>query len=234
MDMLEAIKQRHSVRTYLDEPLTDDVIEALVESIAYANYRGNLNIQLRVEEPSAFIGGMASYGAIKGARNYLALVGPKGKTIDERLGYYGEKIVLDAQALGLNSCWLGLSYNKSKMRARVSKGEVCPVIVALGYGADEGHAHKVKPLEKLCLVGGKAVSTVEGLPEWFVAGLRAAQLAPTAVNQQRFAFDLVGGHGGNAVHPSTKFGPYTKVDLGIAKCHFEIGAHEHSSDWMWV
>lgn len=234
MDMLDAIRQRHSVRTYLDAPLTDEDIDALVESIGRANYKGNLSIQLRVEEPSTFVGGMASYGSIKGAKNYLALVGPKGKTIDERLGYYGEQIVLDAQARGLNTCWLGLSYNKSKMRAVVAKGEVCPAIVVVGYGADAGKPHKVKELERLCLVAGKPVASASDLPLWFRSGLEAAQFAPTAVNQQRFRFDLVSGLTGNAVHPSTAFGPYTKLDLGIAKRHFEIGANAHSTDWMWV
>lgn len=234
VDIFEAMRKRHSVRTYLDKPLSDEDVDALVESIAYANYRGNLNIQLRVDEPAAFVGGMASYGAIKGAKNYLALVGPKGKTIEQRLGFYGEKIVLDAQMRGLSTCWLGLSYNKSKMGALVSKGEVCPVIVAIGYGADEGKPHKTKEPWQLCLVDGKRVSSMEGLPNWFSSGVEAARLAPTAVNQQRFVFDLVGGPSGNGVRAQTKFAPYAKVDLGIAKCHFELAAKTLSSEWMWV
>lgn len=234
MDVLEAIRERHSVRDYEDKPLSDDDIDVLVEEIAYCNYKGNLDIQLRVDEPESFVGGFANYGNIKGARNYIAMVGPKGKTIDERIGYYGERIVLAAQMQGLNTVWLGLSYNKSKMRATVAKGNVCPVIIALGYGATQGKPHKVKEIEKLCLVGGKPVERIGDLPRWFTAGLEAAQLAPTAVNQQKFCFDLVGGPAGNAVHAQTKLGPYTKVDLGIAKYHFEVAARMHNADWLWV
>lgn len=234
MDIHEAMLARHSVRSYTDEPLSDEEIDALVEEIAYCNYKGNLDIQLRVEEPSTFVGGFASYGQIKNARNYIAMVGPKGKTIDERLGYYGERIVLAAQMIGLNTVWLGLTYNKSKMRAHKDKGSVCPVVIAVGHGVDDGHPHKVRELESLCLVEGQAVEQVSELPRWFTAGLEAAQLAPTAMNQQKFSFDLVDGVNGYAVHAQTKRGPYTKLDLGIAKYHFEVGAREHSNEWIWV
>lgn len=234
MNIHEAIKERHSVRTYTDKALTDSDLDFLVEAIAYANYRGNLNIMLRVDEPAAFVGGLANYGNIKGARNFLAMIGPKGKTLDERLGYYGERIVLEAKMRGIDAVWLGLSYNKSHMRPFVGKGEACPIVIAMGYGADSGKPHKVKEIERLCLVSGKPVEHTGDLPRWFTAGLEAAQLAPTALNQQKFAFDLVEGPEGHAVRPITKRGPYTRIDLGIAKCHFEIGAKAYSDDWMWV
>lgn len=234
MNLLEAIKERHSVRSYTDRPLSEEDIDALIEDIAWANYKGNLDIQLIVDAPDTFIGGMAKYGSIKGASNYLAMVAPKGKTCDMRLGYYGEQIVLKAKARGLDTCWLGLSYNHSKMHARMNKGTVCPLIVVIGYGAVEGKPHKVKPLEELCLVDGAQVKHLSDLPRWFTAGLEAAQLAPSALNQQKYAFDLVGGANSCTVRPVTKGGPYTKADLGIAKCHFEIGALEYSDEWRWV
>ncbi len=234
MDIFDAIAARHSVRSYADIPLTDEVLDALVDVIAQANYEGNLNFQLRVQEPQAFVGGMARYGAFKGVQNYLALVGPRGKTIEERCGYYGERIVLAAQMMGLNTCWVGLSYNKAQMGAHIAKDEVCPCIITLGYGCTQGRPHKVKKLEELCRVDGKKVSHLAQLPRFFTAGLEAAQLAPTSINQQRFFFDLVGGPQSLAVRAQTKFGPYAKVDLGIAKYHFEVGANAFSTDWIWV
>ncbi len=68
-------------------------------------------------------------------------------------------------------------------------------------------------------------------PEWFLSGLEAALLAPTAVNQQKFRFIL---HEGNQVEakPLPSLIGYTHVDLGIAKCHFEIGAGKTNFTWV--
>lgn len=234
MDIYEAIKNRHSVRSYTSEPLSDSDIDVLVEEIAYANYKGNLDLQLLVDEPSTFVGGFASYGQIKGAANYIALVGPKGKTLDLRFGYYGEQIVLKATMLGLDTCWLGLTYNKSKMPARVDKGSACRGIIVVGHGTTHGQPHKVKPIENLCLVGGEKTEKISDLPDWFTSGLEAASLAPTALNQQKFVFDLVDGRNSRRVRATTKRGPYTQMDLGIARRHFEIGANSRSKDWIWA
>lgn len=234
MDILEAIEQRHSVRDYTSEPLDASDIDALIEDIAYANYKGNLDLQLRVDEPSAFIGGFASYGQIKCASNYIALVGPKGKTLDMRFGYYGEQIVLNATMRGLDTCWLGLTFNRSKLNLRMDKDHVCHGVIVVGHGVTHGNPHKVKPIEKFCLVEGKPTDKISELPTWYTAGLEAASLAPTAMNQQRFTFDLVDGINSRRVHASTKRGPYTQMDLGIARKHFEIGANSVSEDWIWV
>lgn len=234
MDIYEAVKTRRSVRDYNSDALTDEDIDALIEEIAYINYKGNLNVQLRVDEPQTFVGGFASYGNIKGACNYIAMVGPKGKTIDERLGYYGERLVLAAQMRGISSVWLGLTYNKGKMGAIVGKGDVCPLVIAIGYSDKGGSPRKVKPLGQFAKVKGKPAEDVDGLPQWFASGLEMVQLAPSAMNQQRYAFDLVDGAQGMSVRATTKRGPYTKSDLGIAKYHFEIGANRYSNDWIWV
>lgn len=54
--------------------------------------------------------------------------------------------------------------------------------------------------------------------DWFDAGVKAALLAPTAMNQQKFVFELKNGE--VSVKVAGK-GFYTKLDLGIVKYHFE-------------
>ena len=97
MTLQEAIVARHSVRQYQEKPIEAIVVERLNEEIALCNQEGNLHIQLVVEEPKAFAGGMAKYGKFSGVSNYLAMVGPKGA--DEAIGYYGERLVLLAQTM---------------------------------------------------------------------------------------------------------------------------------------
>lgn len=50
------------------------------------------------------------------------MAGQKADDLDERIGYYGEQLVLLAQALGLNTCWAGLSYRKVNGAYKIEKG----------------------------------------------------------------------------------------------------------------
>ena len=182
-----------------------------------------LHIQLVQDEPKAFASGLWKYGQFSGVRNYLVMAGPKGKESEEKIGYYGEGLVLLAQTLGLNSCWVGLTYKKISGTFTLREGEVVHCVIALGYGVSEGVQHPMKPLESFYEAPADA-------PDWFLDGVQAARLAPTAVNQQKFKFILLPGNKVEAVALSSFVG-YTAIDLGIVKCHFEIGAGKDRFSW---
>ena len=149
MTIQEAIEARHSVRAYKDQPLTEDVIKVLTEKIAELNKEGNLHIQLIRNEPKAFQGKLAKYGKFSGVRNYLVMAGKKSDDLNERVGYYGEQLVLLAQTLGLNTCWVGLSYSKVPGTYVLEDGEKIACYIALGYGETQGVGHKVKTVEQV-------------------------------------------------------------------------------------
>ena len=220
MTMMEAMRARHSVRSYVDRPLEADTVNILEEEISICNREGNLHIQLVKDEPEAFGGFMARYGKFSGVKNYLALVGKKGPDMDEKCGYYGERLVLLAQSLGLNSCWVAMSYDKSKAACKLDAGEKLCIVISLGYGATQGVPHKSKSAEEVMTAKGE-------VPAWFRAGVEAALLAPTAMNQQKFRFMLEDG----AVAASAGRGFYSRIDLGIAKYHFEVGAGRENFHW---
>ena len=142
--------------------------------------------------------------------HYIALVGKKNSKLDENLGYYGEQIVLKAQELGLNTCWVAMTHGKSK--AQIDKGEKQVCLISLGYGKTSGVSHKSKGLNEVC-------NHKKDMPEWFLGGMEAALLAPTAMNQQKFYFDLLPD---NSIKITCGKGFYTKLDLGIVKYHFEV------------
>ncbi|MGN0783514.1 MAG: nitroreductase family protein [Christensenellales bacterium] len=219
MDLKKAMQERHSVRSYLDKPIESGLLKELTAVIDECNADGGLHIQLVVNEPKAFDGFMAHYGKFSGVKNYVALVGGKGK--DEKIGYYGEKIVLAAQALGLNTCWVAMTYKKIKTAFAVGKGEKLYCVLALGYGATQGVAHKSKSESKVS-VG------YDSAPESFKNGVKAALLAPTAVNQQKFTFSYENGE----VTAKAGVGFYSKIDLGIAKYHFELGSGTTDVNWI--
>ena len=227
MTLQEAIPARHSVRKYIDKEIPADVIAVLQDKIAEYNKVGNLNIQLVLNETKAFTG-MLSYGKFSGVKNYLVMVGRKSKDLDERIGYYGEHLVLLAQTLGLNTCWVGLSYRKVPEAYNVGKDEKLACMIAIGYGETQGVGHKIKSVEE--------VSNASDItPSWFKKGVEAALLAPTAVNQQKFSFEYVGmnnnRHQIRAKKGVSMIG-YTQMDMGIAKCHFEIEAGIGMFEWV--
>ena len=218
----EAIVARHSVRQYIDKPIEAEKIAQLRALIDECNRKAGLHIQLVTDDPNAFSGGLAKYGKFSGISNYIAVVGKKGD--DVNLGYYGEKVVICAQMLGLNTCWVGLSFSKQPDAYQVLDGEKLFCVISLGYGANQGVQHKLKPISGFAEVNGP-------MPKWFRQGMEAAILAPTAVNQQKFRFLL---HDGNKVEAQARFSliGYAKIDLGIAKYHFEVGAGRENFEWM--
>ncbi|MBP3227312.1 MAG: nitroreductase [Bacteroidaceae bacterium] len=223
MTLLEAIAARHSVRSYHDRPLADDARAALQQAIARANAEGGLNIQLVENDPSAFAGFLAHYGKFRGVRDYLVLAGAKAPDLDERIGYWGEQLVLLAQTLGLNTCWVALTYTKNAERVSLAPGDRLRCVISLGYGTTQGAGHRIKQYADVV-----ATPVEADAPEWFRCGVEAALLAPTAVNQQKFRFAL---RPDGTVEAKARWGFYAKIDLGIVKYHFELGAAPHKVVW---
>ena len=226
--MQEAIEARHSVRAYKDLPLSEEIVKLLEDELVKLNNEGQLHIQLICNEPKAFQGTMAKYGKFRNVNNYLVMAGKKSEDLDERVGYYGEHLVLFAQTLGLNTCWVGLSYSKVPRTYVLDKDEKIACYIAIGYGETQGSGHKIKTVEQ--------VSNASDItPSWFKKGIEAALLAPTAVNQQKFSFEYVGmSNNRHQVRANKGFSMigYTQMDLGIAKYHFEIGAGKVNFEWV--
>ena len=223
MTIKEAIEARHSVRKYTDEPIEADKVATLRSALEEVNSESGLNIQLVLEEPKAFSTGMWKYGAFSGVKNYFVMAGPKGDEAEEAIGYQGEKLVLLAQTLGLNTCWVGLTYKKIPGTYTLRKGDIVHCVISLGYGTISGVQHPQKPADQF-------YEAEEPVPDWFKSGLKAALLAPTAVNQQKFKFIL---HKDNKVEARGLFSMagYVNVDLGIVKYHFEVGAGKENFEW---
>lgn len=220
MDIMQAMRERHSVRQYAFVPLSEELKQKISERVEQINEQSGLHIQLVTNEPKAFSGFMAHYGHFSGVSSYLALIGKKGRDLEERCGYYGEMLVLYLQQLGLNTCWTALTYKKIPEVLRIEKGEQLVIVIALGKGKTQGQPHRSKSLEEVSEYAGQ-------MPEWFRNGVEAALLAPTAVNQQRFFFAGFGP----VVAATDRKSVCSKIDLGIVKYHFELGAGKDCFHW---
>ena len=209
MDLKEAIKSRHSVRYYKDEPISEETKAQLEALIAACNEESGLHMQLIVEDPECFDTLLAHYGMFKNVKNYIAVAGPKAlPDLEEKGGYYGQKVVI---------CWVAGTYKRGKCKAALEEGEKIICVIAIGYGENAGTKHRSKPLAKVCSV------PYEEMPVWFKNGVKAAMMAPTAMNQQKFMISMKDGE------PviTAGAGPMTKIDLGIVKYNFEaVSGHK--------
>ena len=227
-DIMSLMRNRHSVKSYTDEPIGADVAARLREEIDAVNEIGNLHVQLVLDEPRAFKGFWANYQGFKNVRNYLVMAGPNSAQLDEQCGRFGEHLVLVAQGLGLNSCWAGLGFSRKKARYDLAEGERCAIAIALGHGVNSGAPE-----------GTKTASDISNLsadsPEWFRNGIEAVLLAPTVMDEQETTIDLlddVSKKGKRFVRSSTTGkGNFAYVDYGIARYHFEMGAGVENFAW---
>lgn len=205
MQMLDLMKERHSVRQYSDKKIDGDVKTKLDTYVASINEESGLSMQIFYNEPNCFNSMLAHYGKFSNVKNYIAIVGKKEE--QEKAGYYGEKLVLKCQELGLNTCLVALTHGKVNVQTKPQQKLL--ILIALGYGTNTGVAHKSKPIKELC--------KEDAYPEWFMKGMEAVSLAPTAMNQQKFKFEMKNGQ----VYAKALMGFYSKIDLGIVKYHFE-------------
>lgn len=205
MQLLDLMKERHSVRQYSDKKIDGDVKTKLDTYVASINEESGLSMQIFYNEPNCFNSMLAHYEKFSNVKNYIAIVGKKEE--QEKAGYYGEKLVLKCQELGLNTCWVALTHGKVNVQTKPQQKLL--ILIALGYGTNTGVAHKSKPIKELC--------KEDAYPEWFMKGMEAVSLAPTAMNQQKFLFEMKNGQ----VYAKALRGFYSKIDLGIVKYHFE-------------
>lgn len=214
-DIEKIIKERHSVRSYLDKKIDKDKVKVLNELIRTINQKADLNIQLIMDDGDVFDKFILHYGRLKNCKNYIALIGENNSLLEEKIGYYGEQIVLKAQELGLNTCWVAGTYKKSSVSAKIGANEKLVCVIAIGYGQTNGIKRKSKDI--------KDVTNSKNYPDWFKKGIEFALLAPTAMNQQKFKFEYIDDENVKAISGR---GAMTKIDLGIAKYHFELGANK--------
>lgn len=212
MTLQEAVVARHSVRNYEDKKIEPQLVEKLRECIEKCNQEGNLHLQLVEDAGNTFNRLLNKAMGLGSAPSVIACIGPDDDTLEERIGYFGQQVVLYAQQLGLNTCWAG-TFNPKNVKAQIGEGERMVIVIALGYGATQGKDRKSKTYEQVT-VGA------ENAPQWFIDGVKAALLAPTAINQQKFEISLEG----DKVSITSKGGVLGNVDLGIVKYNFEVGA----------
>ena len=144
--LMEAVRSRHSVRSYDEKPLSEHERREMGRIVDVCNAEGHLECALVLDSPEAFAGTMSRVAKFSNVRNYVVVMGSDKDGLDERGGYWGEMIALEAQNLGLRTCWVGLTYSKRKLACDIPDGVRVVSVIALGHGMDDGVAHRSKPM----------------------------------------------------------------------------------------
>ena len=225
-EYLSAIKKRCSRRKYTNRPIDSKYVKQLEDIIALFNKESGLNIKLVIGSGAELFNGFRkSYGLFVGVQNYIAMIGNKDLPDRmEKVGRYGEKIILEATAMGLSSCWVGTSYDKKAATTLCRANDTLDCVIAIGY-SDEKHSLKERMMEYGMHRHDKTKESLSEseapVPEWFRLGMDAVYLAPTARNLRPFVFKYKDGQVTASITMPTET---AMIDLGIAKLHFELGA----------
>ena len=244
-EWLAAVPIRHSRRAYLEQPVDAGALDAMERCVAaLAPISGMVRlVVVRRLKVDIFKGVVGGYGKVKGASSALIFIGDQAASgVNQRIGYLGEALVLEATRLGLGTCWVGGFFDAGRTATQVelAKGERIYAVSPLGLTPEDktagermmsavARSHKRKPLEVTAPDAGP-----ETWPVWAMEGLKAARVAPSAVNRQPWRFSFQGG--AVCVAPDSAIDTpkiSRRLDCGIAMLHFELAARAAGHLGIW-
>ncbi len=239
----EALFRRRSRRLYNPDPVPAGVVRELISVCGNFRPFGSARALLAENSKNVFKGIIGAYGKIRNAPAFIAFIGDsRDRHMNEKVGYTGEGIILEATALGLGTCWAGKSFDRKTASSFISieKHERVIAVTPVGYAAGEasfeerlltgfGQAHRRKPLNELA----SGLPQAEW-PEWIRLSLMAARVAPSAVNRQPWRF-LVEKDGVtiSADNLRDTYGISKRLDCGIAMLHIEIASRLSGVAGKW-
>ncbi len=241
----KTVKARSSVRTYENRGLSTNDKNQLNTYIDNLSNPFSIDVAFRLLEKAASADGekLGTYGVIKGAGDYIGASAANKELALEALGYSFEKLILYATSLGLGTCWLGGTFNRSGFAAAMNlkEGDLFPCISPIGYPTG-----KKRTLESMM----RWVSKADQRKEWselffkqefsqpltkaeageFAFLLEMVRLSPSAVNKQpwRIVQDKNTYHFylARTLKNDNEKIDLQRVDIGIAACHFHLAALE--------
>lgn len=234
----EAIQKRVSCRAYQDRRIDGATLKQMEEKVQELNRASGLHFQFyttrNAGEPALKLSPAMFSGNVY---HYAALVGGEDPLSAEKVGYYGQKLVLYATRLGLGTCWVAGTYDANSIQVELAQGEKVWDVVPMGYPLEKtpmkqkmirsGIRARDRKLEQFV----ESETAFAALPEWLQKAVEAVRLGPSAVNQQPVNIVC---RDGTVRAKLWKSGHGLEFnDLGIAKCQFEAGAAAHGVRGAW-
>jgi len=258
--VIDIIRERTSWRTYYPELLDDNIKDKLKAILNLSNIKspfdsGENKCRFELISVPEFDSNerrqLGTYGMISGAQEFIVGTTSKSEHYKENFGYLMEVIILKATDLGLGTCWLGGTFNRSifSQKIQCKEEEIVPAISPIGYPAKRRTREKIirrvlraknrKPWEKLFFLNDfQSPLPNEDLGHYSLL-LEMVRLGPSATNGQ--PWKIVKTKDENTYHFYVKYPErklyrfFVMMDIGIAVCHFDLTAKELSipGDWLF-
>jgi nitroreductase len=259
----ELVRRRRSCRKYVERPLGADVREALAAFLAACGSgpfggRPRFGLVAATAGDRSALRGLGTYGFIDGATAFIVGAVGAAPRDHEDYGYVMEGAILKATDLGLGTCWLGGSFSKSGFaRAFALAGnELMPAVAAVGYPVEDGfprdRIRKMagsdfrRPAGELFFDGAFGAPLSPAAAGAYAGPLELVRAAPSASNRQpwrvvrtatgwHFFLARTKGYGKDTLlFRMLRMADLQRVDLGIAMCHFALGARASGLAGEWV
>ena len=218
--MRAAILDRESRRDYRKNNLISSEINQIKELIDKANEASGLNFEFLEDGSEAFKGPKAAI--FSNVKSMILCKGdPSIDNFEEKIGYYGEDMVLDITDMKLGTCWVAGTYYPE--RIEVPAGEKLVGVITVGKVDKPSIKEKAirKALHKNDKLLQERINTNCDMIDWAYIGGNAVIIAPNAANRQRVQMNFIDSDIYLSVPGDAQ---YDMVDLGIAKRHFEIAS----------
>lgn len=240
----DAIFQRRSRRQFEKRQIDSGILERL-DSVCneFRPFPGARAVLLNQSPDNVFKGAIGKYGKIKDAPSCIVFIGSADDAYtNEKTGFIGEGIILEATALGLATCWVA-GFFRPQVAAEVAEISVNEKVLAVspvGYAIENwtleekimsgfGRSHRRKPLNELITGFHENM-----LNESIKTILEAARLAPSAVNRQPWRFKIeTDGITISTDNIRDTFSISKRLDCGIAMLHIEIAASRCGITGKW-
>ncbi len=237
MTLVEAIDKRISCRAYTDVPLGQNALDELSALAGQLSEEGGFRIDIVGPSDGGAQLKLAARMFSGRVSTYAALIGPDDDPTRERIGYYGERLVLQATQMGLGTCWVAGTFDRDSVVVPMAAEEVLHDVIPIGtMPARQPFAQRtiragLRRRDKRPAAMYEGPTPLTEAPAWVQAGIDAVVKGPSAINEQPVVF-VQEGSTLTATLPHLKRNlEYT--DLGIAKLHFQIGAEAAGTPGSW-
>ena len=196
---------------------------------------------------------IGTYGMIKGAQEFIVGATKKSDFDKENYGYLLEIIILYATDLGLGTCWLGGTFNRTFFSNKIQckSDEIVPAITPIGYQSDKRRlkekvirsivkAKQRLPWEELFFRDDFNTPLNRYQAGLYERPLEMVRIGPSAGNKQPWR--ILNESNQNVYHFYVKYSDskkligynnFVRLDIGIAVCHFDLTVKELGLKGKW-
>ena len=245
MNITDAIAQRHSWRTYNGLALDSDTHARLTEAIGRATDFSRTLFEsitdaegrpvtvtlpdIRLVSDDSLNGATGTYGLIKGARQFLILA--CGTTDADRIAGAAafERFILDATAMGLDTCWLGGTFSRKRFDAVARIPEQMKIVAVSPVGHRTPSTRFAERMAR-AMVGATRRKPFDRLFTGIDTGASGSR-APSSGNCQPWRAGVTDRNRRVELYNATSNG-FTCLDMGIALCHFIAASDAAGIRWQ--